>query len=179
VRAENPPWPRFTATLALGFLLTVLGSTLFAWWAAGPLRLQPVVVVVVSAGFRLPLGAGGLAAGLLGYLADVLSGGINGLQLTAYMLVLCLGALAERKLEIFSWPLQMLSVGLASLVFQLTVLGGLMLTHLGHLAPANLWLVLVLQALLNSLTAPIFFTVLEAFVRLAERLWPKGQQAAG
>jgi cell shape-determining protein MreD len=163
----------------LGFILIVLGTTLFAWWSAGPLRLQPVVVMVVSAGFRLPLWAAGSVAALLGYVGDVTSGGISGLQMTGYMLVLCACALAERKLEIFSWPLQMLSVAVSSLIFQLAVLGGLMLTGRGHLAPANLILVLGLQAALTALTAPVFFAFLESLTRLAEHLWPKGRQSAG
>ena len=74
MKAIDRVGPRLAATLFLGFILVVLGTTLFAWWSAGPLRLQPVVVMVVSAGFRLPLLAAGSVAAILGYVGDVTSG---------------------------------------------------------------------------------------------------------
>ena len=166
-------WPRFIATLALGFILTVFSTTLFAWWAVGPLRLQPIMVVVVSAGFYLPLGLGGILVLFLGYLSDLVSGGIIGLQLSSYMVAFLFCALAQRQIEIHSWPLQMLAVAVMSLVSQLLVVTGLYLIHREQLVPANLMAVAVAQAMLTALTAPLFFSLLEAMVRLAQRLWPK------
>ena len=167
------PAPRAAATLFMGFLVTVLGTTAFSWWSAGPLRLQPLVVMVVSAGFRLPLVAGGLVAVGLGYLGDLASGGVSGLQITAYLLVLCVCALAERKLDISSWPFQMLAAGAMSVLFHLVVIGGIMLVGRRPLdSPHLLWL-LTAQALLTALTAPVFFTVLEFMVVLFDLFWPK------
>ncbi len=177
MKKEASPWCRVVATVLLGFIITVLSTTVFAWWAAGPLRLQPLVVMVVSAGFRLPLLQGGLAALFLGYMSDVASGGFTGLQLTAFMLVLCSCALAERKLEISSWPFQMMATGAMSLLFHLAVIGGLTLTGRQDLAILDLVWILAIQALLMALTAPVFFAVLESMVKAVAYFWPKGRQA--
>ncbi len=170
-KREESPWPRLLATLLLGFFLNVLSTTLFNWWALGPVKLMPLVVLVVSAGFRLPLWGAGVAAVVLGYLGDLVSGGVVGLQVTACLLVACACALAQRKLEINSWPFQMLAVGVMSLVLHLTVIGGLMLASREHLMPARLPWVLAAQSVLSALTAPIFFALLEAMVRLMAGLW--------
>lgn len=171
------PGPRFIATLFLGFMLTVFSTTIFAWWAVGPLRLQPLVVVVVSAGFYLPVGWGGLLVLFLGCLSDLLSGGILGLQLTALMVVFLACAIAQRQIEIYSWPLQIMAVAVMSVVSQLLVVGGLYLIHREQLVPVNLMAVAGAQAVLTALTAPLFFGMLEGLVRLAQRLWPKERHA--
>ena len=170
-KREESPWPRLLATLLLGFCLNVLSTTLFTWWSLGPVKLMPLVVMVVSAGFRLPLWAAGVAAASLGYLGDLVSGGVVGLQVIACLLVVCICALAQRKLEIYSWPFQMLAVGLMSLVLHLTVIGGLILASREHLLPARLSLVLTAQAALSALTAPVFFALLEYLVGLLRSLW--------
>jgi len=162
--------PQVAATLVTGFLLTVLSTTVLAWWAVGPLRLQPLVVVMVWAGFNLPLWPGGVVVLFLGYLNDLLSGGVVGLQLTAYMVVFAACALARRKLEISGWPLQMATVGVMSLVSQLLVVVGLSLLHRAEVVPANLVRVVLVEAVLSALTAPLFFALLEAVVRLSQRL---------
>lgn len=172
-RRDTALWPRFVATLVLGFFLIVLSTTLFAWWAVGPLRLQPLMVVVIAAGFFLPLGPGGILVLFFGYLSDLLSGGIIGLQLSSYMVVFLCCAIAQRKIEIYSWPLQMIAVAVMSMVSQFLVVGGLYLIHREQLVPANLMTIAAAQALLTALTAPVFFSILGALVRLAVRLWPK------
>jgi cell shape-determining protein MreD len=165
--------PRVAATLLMGFLLVVLSTTVFSWWSAESLRLQPIVVVVVSAGFRLPLIPGGLVAVVLGYLADLASGGISGLQITAYIMVLSSCAMAERKLEINSWPFQMLAAGAMSLLSQLAVTGGIFLISRQPLNSPHLFWVLGSQAALTSLTAPVFFGALELLVVLLDQFWPR------
>jgi len=172
-RRDEPPAPRLLATLLAGVLFTVLSTTLFAWWSVGPLRLRPMVVVIVSAGFRLPLGRGGLLVLALAYLNDLLSGGIIGLNAVSYMVVFAACAVAQRKLQIESWPFQMMTVGVMSVVMQLLVVVGLMLTRWEHLVPENLYWVVGAQALLSALTAPLFFGLLEFLVRLVGRFWPK------
>jgi rod shape-determining protein MreD len=174
---DESPWPRLLATGLLGFLLTVLSTTFFAWWAVGAVKLQPVVVMVVSAGFRLPLVAACSLAVFLGYLNDLVSGGVVGLQVLAFVVVANACALAQRKLEISSWPFQMMAVGLMSLVTQMAMIGGVVLINRGQLMPLGLHLVLAAQALLSALTAPVFFAVLEALVRLFTSLWPTRGQA--
>jgi len=171
-------WPQTAAILILGFLLVVMSTTVFAWWAVGPLRLQPTVVVIVAAGFRLPLGVGGAVVLVLGYLSDLVSGGVVGLQLTAGMVVLVACALAELKLEIRSWSLQMAAVGLMSLLYQVLVVGGLILLHRGELVPPNLVRVVLAQAALTALTAPLFFALLDLLTRLGRKLAP-GERKAG
>ena len=165
-------WPRLLATGLLGFLLTVLSTTLFAWWAVGEVKLQPLVVMVVSAGFRLPLVPACFLALFLGYINDLISGGVVGLQVMAYLLVVCACAVAQRKLEISSWPFQMVAVGVMSLVTQVAMLGGVVLVNRGQLVPLGLPVVLAFQALLSALTAPAFFGLLEAMVGLFTRFWP-------
>lgn len=171
-KRADPPWPRLAATLVMGFVLMVLTTTLFKWWSVGPLKLQPVVIVVVSAGFRLPLLPGGLVAISMGYLGDLLSGGVVGLQVMANLVVLSCCAIAQRKLEINSWPFQMMAAGLMSLLAQVTTMGGIMLINRGQIIPLSVPLVLGAQACLSALTAPVFFGLLEALVGLAKRLWP-------
>ncbi len=170
---DTSPTPRLLATLLAGVIFTVLSTTLFAWWAVGPLRIKPLVVVIVSAGFCLPLGRGGLLVLALAYLNDLLSGGIIGLNAVAYMVVFLVCALARRKLQIESWPFQMLTVALMSMVMQFLVVAGLMLTRWDHLVPTNFYWVMGAQALLSALTAPIFFGLVEGLVRLVGRLWPR------
>ena len=87
----------------------------FNWWAVGSLRLQPLLVVVVSAGFRLPFLPGAALVFFLGYLSDIFSGGVVGLQVAVYMMIFVVCALAQLKLEINSWPFQMAAVGVMSL----------------------------------------------------------------
>lgn len=163
--------PRFLGTLLVGFLLTVLGTTVFAWLAVGPLKLEPLLVVVVSVGFRLPFVAGGILVFGLAYLSDCLGGGILGLQVTAYVTVFVLCALAERKLEISSWPLQMAAVGVMSLIYQLMVAGGLTLVERQHLTPPKLLWLVAMQAVLSAFTAPVFFAFLELVVGMFNRVW--------
>ncbi len=170
---DQSPAPRLLATLLAGVIFTVLSTTLFAWWSVGPLRLKPLVVVIVSAGFRLPLGRGGLMVLALAYLNDLLSGGIIGLNAVSYMVVFSICAAAQRKLQIESWPLQILTVALMSMVMQLLVVAGLMLTRWEHLVPHNFYWMVGAQSLLSALTAPLFFGFLETLVRLVGRLWPK------
>ena len=170
--------PRAVATLVMGFVLAVLSSTLFAWWAMGPVRLDPLIVMVVSAGFRLRFAwAAGLAFAL-GFMDDTLSGGILGLSITAFVLVVFCCSLAERKLQIRSYPLQMAAVGIMSLVAQAAVTGGLLLADRPHVFTAQLPGVILAQALLNAMTAPVFFAILEVLVRLFGAVWAKSKNGA-
>lgn len=168
---SNPKSARVAATLATGYLYLVLSTTVFAWWSPGLLRLEPILVLVVSAGFRLPLLAGGLVVFILGYLEDALGGGVLGLRLTALVFVYVACSLARRSLEIRSWPLQMITVGLVSLIYQLTVIGGLALLGLPHPAPANLAWAVFLQALISAVTAPVFLGILEGVYRIFAGIW--------
>lgn len=178
-KREDTSWPRLLATSLLGFVLTVFSTTLFAWWSVGALKLQPVVVMVVSAGFRLPLVGACAVAVLLGYMNDLVGGGVLGLQVLAYLMVAIGCAVAQRKLEINSWPFQMMLVGVMTLVAQLAMIGGVMLVNRGQVVPLSLPLVLASQAFLSALTAPVFFGLLEALVGLFSRLWPSRNQAGG
>ena len=169
--------PRLLATLLMGFLLSVLATTLFAWWAVGPLRLQPMIVLIVSAGFRLPLMPGAVVVVILGILHDLQSGGLVGLHLTAFSVVFLICTLAERKLAINAFLLQMAAVGLMSLVEQLTVWGGLSLVRLNPVIPLNLSWLVGAQAVLSALTAPLFFGLLELLSSALTRLWPAENKA--
>lgn len=160
--------------MLLGFFLAVLGTTAFSWWSLGPLHLEPLIVLVVSAGYRLPLVLGFVAVMFLGYLADLLSGGVMGLNLVIFSVLYVICQMARRKLDIASWPFQMLSVGVLSVLAHLLTAGAVTLTVPSYLPPANLPLSLLAQALLNALTAPLFFGLNEVMVRLLARLWPAG-----
>lgn len=173
-RGVSGSWPRFVATLLMGYVLTALTPTMFDWWSVGSLQMQPLVVVIVSAGFRMPLVPGALITLFLGYLTDLCSGPPVGLQLTSYVIVLCCCAVAERKLDIASWSLQMLAVGLMSLLQQGLVMGGLILVY-DATGPQWDQLAAVLgHSLLCALTAPLFFGALELLVRFLGRLIPVG-----
>jgi rod shape-determining protein MreD len=168
--------PRILATALIGFLLLVLSTTVLAWWRIGPIRLQPMMVIAVSAGFNLPLGSGGILVMLLGCMADVVSGGFLGLNLSGYMAAFLVSAVAQRGLNITSWPFQMIAVGLFTLVGQLLVLGGLYVADRPFLAPANLWLALAAQAVISAVAAPLFFWILERLVTRLDSIWPSGDR---
>lgn len=51
------------------------------------------------------------------------------------------------------------------------------LTVPSYVPPANLPLLLVAQALINALTAPLFFGLNEALVNMLARLWPAQRKA--
>jgi len=167
-------WPRALATLIMGYVIVALSSTLFDWWSVGPLQLQPLVVVVVSAGFRLPLWPAAALTLFLGYLTDLCSGPPLGMQMTSYVFVLCVCAVAERKLDISSWALQMLAVGLMSFLQQALVLTGMALMHEVDEPLADLAAMTMGHALLCALTAPLFFAALEGLVGLISRVSPAG-----
>lgn len=177
MRRDASRWPRALATLVLGFLLAVLGSTVFSWWALGPLRLEPLIVLVVSAGYRLPLVLGFVVVMFLGYLADLLSGGVMGLNLVIFSVLYVICQLARRKLDIASWPFQMLSVGVLSILAHLLTAGGVTLTVPSYVPPVNLPLLLLAQGLISALTAPLFFGLNEALVGLLARCWPSEHRA--
>jgi cell shape-determining protein MreD len=160
----------------LAFIFAVLDTTLFAWWSLGPLKMQPLIPLVVSAGFNLPLLYGGVLTLFIGYVSDVLSAGVVGLEITAYQMVFLSCAMARMRLEINSWPLQMMAVGLVSLMFQAIVALGLSLVEREHLTTGNLSWVMTAQALLCALTAPIFFGVLEFFTHMLRKMWPKDRR---
>ena len=108
----------------------------------------------------------------IGYVSDVLSAGVVGLHLTAFQVVFIVSALAERRLEINSWPLQMFAVGLITILFQLVVALGLNLLERTALEVGKLSWVILAQALLSALTAPMVFGVLDFFTNLAIKVWP-------
>ncbi len=164
--------------MVMGFLLAVLTTTLFSWWTLGQLRLEPLIVLVVSAGYRLPLVLGFVVVMFLGYLADLLSGGIMGLNLVIFSLLYVICQVARRKLDIASWPFQMLSVGVLTVLAHLLTAGAVTLTVPSYLPPVNLPLLLVAQGLVSAFTAPLFFGLNEALVRLLGRLWPAERRSA-
>jgi len=177
LKHEAGRWPRALGTSAMGLLMAVLGTTAFTWWAVGPLRLEPLIVLVVSAGYRLPLVLGFVVVMFLGYVADLISGGVMGLSMVVFTLIYVICQLARLKLDIASWPFQMLSVGVLTVLAHLLTAGGVTLTVPSYVPPANLPLLLVAQALINALTAPLFFGLNEALVNMLARLWPAQRKA--
>lgn len=164
--------PRLLATMLLGFALVVASTTVLTWWSPGSVRLRPLVVVVIYAGFHLSLGVGGAAVLVLGYLCDLLSGGFVGLQMSALLAVFLASASLRGRLEMQAWPLQILATALFSLLQQAIIIGGLMLASRPHLAPPRLHWAMAAQAVLSGLTAPFFFALLGFLHRLFVRLWP-------
>ena len=164
--------PRVAGALLIGFLLIVLSTTIFSWWAYDEIKIQPILVVVVWCGFKLPLTAAGIVSIILGYMGDSLSGGIVGLQIIVNVTVLCICAFAQRQLAINNWIYQMLTVGLMSLLSPLIIIGGLMLTSRQYIMPDNMLPLLLWQALLSAILAPLFFVMLEGITRLLQKVWP-------
>ena len=163
---------RLTASFVLGFVFLVLDTTLFAWWSFGPLKLMPMIPLVVSAGFRLPMLHGGLLVLFIGYISDVLGAGVVGLQLSAFVVVFIVSVMAENRLEINSWPLQMLAIGAITILFQIVMAVGLKLLDRAYLEPGKFAWVLIAQALLNALTAPMVFGILEYVIQVIKKFWP-------
>lgn len=173
MRRDYNRWPRALATLVLGVFMVVLGTTAFTWWSLGPLRLEPITALVVAAGYRLPLIMGFVVVWALAYLVDLVSGGLMGSTVVSYSVVYVACTLGQRKLQIDSWPFQMLAVGLMSILHHLLVLGGLYLTRQGYADATHPALLLGAQALLNALTAPIFLGLLEGLTAVFARFWPE------
>ncbi|MCB2193722.1 MAG: hypothetical protein KQI62_19255 [Deltaproteobacteria bacterium] len=177
-RGEPNRWPRALGTSVMGLLFAVLGTTAFSWWALGPLRLEPIIVLVVSAGYRLPLVLGFVVVMFLGYVADLISGGVMGQSVVIFTIIYVICQLARRKLDIASWPFQMLSVGVLTIVDHLLTAGAVTLTVTSYVPPVNLPLLLLAQALINALTAPLFFGLNEGLVGILGRLWPAERKVA-
>ncbi|MCB2228554.1 MAG: hypothetical protein KQH53_17900 [Desulfarculaceae bacterium] len=156
----------------------MLSTTVFSWWSVGPLRLEPMIVLVVSAGYRLPLVLGFVVVWALAYLMDLISGGVLGLNIVIYSVVYVICQLARRKLNIDSWPFQMLSVGVMTMLAHLLMAAGLTLTIPSYIPPANLPLLLLAQGLISALVAPLFFGLIEALVRPMARFWPDERRVA-
>ena len=87
MRRDAGRWPRALGTAVMGLLLAVLGTTAFSWWALGPLRLEPLIVLVVSVGYRLPLVLGFIVVMFLGYVDDLVSGGVMGINVVVFTVV--------------------------------------------------------------------------------------------
>jgi rod shape-determining protein MreD len=160
------------ASFFWAFIFLVLDSTLFAWWSLGPLKLLPLIPLVVFAGFQMSMLQGALLVLFVGYVSDVLSAGVVGLQLTAYIVVFLGSTVAQRRLEINTWPLQMLAVGLVTIVFQIIIAVGLNLLVDAYFNMGNLSWVVLAQALLSALTAPWVFGALELATAVFVKLWP-------
>lgn len=164
--------PKLIGALILGFFLTVLSTTIFSWWAWDEIKIQPVMVIIVWCGFKLPFVAGGIVVMLLGYLWDSLSGGIVGLQVIANVVVFCLCAIAQRHLALNNWLYQILAVGIMNIISPLIVIGGLVLVSHVYIMPDNIIPLLLWQAPLSALIAPLFFVFLEGLVRVLQKIWP-------
>lgn len=177
LKREPSVFSQAVSILVMGFFLAVLSTTLFAWWPASSLKLQAVVIMVVAAGFRLPLGVGGLVVLFLGYISDLVSGGFVGLQLMAFMAVFCLCSVAQLHLAIDSWPLQVAGVGAMSIFSQLLIFLGLALTNRQYLAPDALLLTFLSQAAFTALLAPLFLALLDRLVKLADHFWTKQERS--
>jgi cell shape-determining protein MreD len=174
-----PPYSRQTllangvhwlAALLVGFLVIVLSTTVFNWWAIGGVRIQPVTAVVVWCGFKLPLLTGGLLVMLLGGVSDSLSGGVIGLQIFINVFIFCGCVIAESKLALDNWIYQMAATGAMSITNSLLATGGLLLISHNHLLPSHFWLTLLLQAAASALCAPLFFIALESLSKLFQKL---------
>ncbi|MCF8034202.1 MAG: hypothetical protein K9K66_15870 [Desulfarculaceae bacterium] len=173
MRRNTSRWPRAAATLILGFFFAVLSTTVFSWWSLGPLRLEPMIVLVVSAGYRLPLILGFVVVWALAYLTDLIAGGVLGLNVVIFSLVYVICQLAQRKLNIDSWPFQMLSVGLMTILAHLLMASGLTLTIDAYTPSGNLPLLLLAQGLISAFIAPLFFGLTEGLVSLLAHFWPQ------
>jgi hypothetical protein len=95
-----------------------------------------------------------------------------GLNVLIFVVVYVLCQLARLKLDITSWPFQMLSVGLLTIPAHLLTAGAVTLTVPSYAPPANLPLLLLAQAVINAFTAPLFFGLNEALAGLLARFGP-------
>jgi cell shape-determining protein MreD len=77
---------RWLLHLVPGVVLLLIQTTFSGVLTIGPFRLEPLLVLIVMAGFTLPLFWGSLLAGCMGYAADVFSGGFLGLYTGLYLL---------------------------------------------------------------------------------------------
>lgn len=168
---DSNRWPAMAATLVIGFFLVVASTTVFGWFQIYSLKVRPLVALVVWAGFSLPLIGGGLVVILLAYLADLVSGGMVGLQIISMVVVFLAGGLAGRRLEITAWPLQVAAVFMLSLLYQLVFWGALNLAPRLHIQPSNFPWMIPPQALLDAAVAPLFIFMVNLLVRWLAAFW--------
>lgn len=160
----------------MGFLLSVLSTTVFSWWSIGEAQVHPLAALIVWAGFNLPLFSGAVVVTFLGYVVDNLSGGIVGLHMLVYLTMFYACAVAEHHLALNNWAYQMAATGLMSLFSPLIILGGLMLASRRYLASQDMLAMMLLQAILSALFAPAVFLALQGMIRMLQRAWPKRQK---
>jgi cell shape-determining protein MreD len=160
----------------MGFLLSVLSTTVFSWWSIGEAQVQPLTALTVWAGFNLPLFSGAVLVTFLGYVADNLSGGIVGLHMLVYLAIFCASAIAEHHLALNNWIYQMAATGLMSMLSPLIIMGGLMLVSRQYLASQDMLTMMLLQAVLSALFAPAVFLALQGMIRILQKIWPKRQR---
>jgi cell shape-determining protein MreD len=160
----------------MGFLLSVLSTTVFSWWSLGEAQVQPLAALAVWAGFNLPLFSGALLVTFLGYVVDNLSGGIVGLHMLVYLTMFYACAVAEHHLALNNWAYQMAATGLMSMLSPLIIMGGLMLASRQYLASQDMLTMMLLQAVLSALFAPAVFLALQWMIRALQKVWPRRQQ---
>jgi rod shape-determining protein MreD len=111
----------------------------------------------------------------MGYATDNLSGGVVGLHMIVYQVVFYACVVAERHLALDNWLYQMAATGILSMLSSLIVVGGLRLTSSQYLAPSDI--LILYQAILSALFAPVIFISLHALLRFLQKVWPRKQNA--
>jgi len=76
---------RWLLHLVPGVVLLLIQTTFSSVLTIGPFRLEPLLVLIIMAGFSLPLLSGSMLAFWMGYAVDVFSGGFLGLYTGLYL----------------------------------------------------------------------------------------------
>ena len=157
---------RLGAALTLGFFLLVVRSTVLpmvGFAAVGPDLIFPLVVFYGASG---RFGSGLAAALVLGYMSDLMGGGIHGIHLFMYVLGFTFSTLVQGRLDLQGMAVPCI------LVFAVSLLSGLVVT-----ACYGIWSMpvpqpaggLLVGSILTAAFAIPLLPVLRALQRFTER----------
>ena len=137
-------------------LLIVLQTTIADILFAGRLVLEISIIVVIYAGFRLPLIKGAMLAFVLGFVFDCIAGSVLGLFTLIYVLVFLFSFFVSARLVTERMHFIALFTLICVFLEEFTVVLFYNLAY-GFDILYNTPVVFLLQALIVGLLAPVFF----------------------
>ncbi len=162
---------RWLLHLVPGVVLLLIQTTFSGVLTIGPFRLEPLLVLIVMAGFTLPLFWGSLLAACLGYAADVFSGGFLGLYTGLYLLSFYLSYFTHGLFNTRSIVYRFGLVFVVSLI-EKSVLGWT-ISYLFDQPPLTFSAMrfILIQSLVSGVMGPPVIWLLERLLRYEETLF--------
>lgn len=162
---------RWLLHLVPGVVLLLIQTTFSSVLTIGPFRLEPLLVLIIMAGFTLPLLWGSMLAFWMGYAVDVFSGGFLGLYTGLYLVAFYIAYFTHGWFNTRSVIYRFGLVFSISLV-QKTLLA-LMATYLFDQPPLTLAAMrfILIQSLVSGTIGPPMIWLLERLLKYEETLF--------